>query len=459
MQHQFLNSAKTFQKTWGQLVSTSAFTFGDLLAWSERLVNCQRDALRRVLSGRPTETDIAELTAMAKAAHGVSKPGTPMPAIASEAHIRAVGPADPTVAILAVREIKFVNALAPGPVIFSQNGLTLIYGDNASGKSGIARILKKAGRARNPGGLIRPSVFEADPGQPANATVEYSVGTINRSTHWTDGVATDNDLARINVFDSSCATLQVEASNHLSYTPEILRVFQDLAQTCRAVGMRLRSERDELDSTRRPELAQLFLRPNTKAGMLVQNLSADTIAKEIEGLCEISNEERQRHTTLSRALQDDPSRLIDLLSVQARRLTDIDGLLANLEGLLSDVSIASFESRLADARVVNETAAVARQIFAGNAVIEGVGTSEWRQLWESARRYSETAAYPTERFPVTRLGAICVLCQQQIEESSGRRLNAFEEFVQSDVQRRADAARGLVEARKTEIVSVRIPQS
>src|ERR1700677_2402354 len=113
------------------------FTFDDLLAWSERLPDWQRDALRRVLAGRLTEADIADLAAMARAAQGLTTPGSPSPDHATSSHVRSSGASTPPVALVALRDITYVNALASGPLTFAPDGLTVIYGDNASGKSGI----------------------------------------------------------------------------------------------------------------------------------------------------------------------------------------------------------------------------------------------------------------------------------------------------------------------------------
>ena len=45
--------------------------------------------------------------------------------------------------------VRHVNALAPDQrLTLHRVGLTIIYGDNGSGKSGYARILKKVCRAR-----------------------------------------------------------------------------------------------------------------------------------------------------------------------------------------------------------------------------------------------------------------------------------------------------------------------
>jgi hypothetical protein len=46
--------------------------------------------------------------------------------------------------------------------------------------------------------------------------------------------------------------------------------------------------------------------------------------------------------------------------------------------------------------------------------LPGVGSSPWKQLWESATRFSEAHAYPDKAFPVVDPEARCVLCQQTL---------------------------------------------
>jgi len=437
----------------------STFTFGDLLAWSQGLPNWQRDALRRVLAGKITGAEIEDLAAMARAAQGLPTPGRPSPEPATRSHIPPSGVSAPAVALLAIRDITYVNALASGPITFAPEGLTVIYGDNASGKSGVARILKKAGRARQPGGPIRPSVFEPDPGKPASATVEFRVGASERSFTWLDGAPTDNELARINVFDANCAAAQIQGSNRLTYTPEILQVFQDLAETCRAVAARLKAEKDALDSARAPQIGLLSLRHHTAAGTLIANLSPQTEPKHIDTLCSVSDAERERYKTLTRALQDGPSGQADLLEGRARRLRDLDSLAASLEVSLSDAALQSFDTQISAAGAAAEAADAASQSFAKNSALAGLGTDAWKQLWESARRYSEAFAYNSESFPVTRQDALCVLCQQPISPAVAERLTSFEQFVRNDLQQRAGQAHREAQTRRAQLETLRIPLS
>lgn len=437
----------------------TTFTFEDLIAWSQKLSLWQRDALRRILSGRLTDTDISDLCAMAKSAAGIPTPGKPSPIPAAKNHIRSSGASAPPVALTAVHDITYVNALSSGPLTFSPEGLTVIYGDNASGKSGVARILKKAGCARDPGGSIRPSVFEPDPGKPASAIIEFRAGSADRKFPWIDGAPTDAELARINVFDASCATVQVEEDNRLAYTPEILHVFQDLAEACRSVATILKTEKETLQSQRSPQIDLLSLRSQTAAGILVGTLSTQTKPKDIDALCEITDSDRERHGVLMRALQDDPASQAGLLEARARRLKELDDLTSALEVSLSDTALAAFERQASDTEAAEEAAKAARESFSANSALAGIGTDAWKQLWESARRYSETLAYPAEPFPITREEALCLLCQQPIDRPTAQRLTTFEQFVQDDIQQRAQTARAQISARKSQFQNLKIPLS
>jgi len=386
-------------------------------------------------------------------------PGAPSPDPTTRSHVRSSGTSTSPVALLTVRDITYVNALASGPVTFAPEGLTVIYGDNASGKSGIARILKKAGRSREPGGPSRPSVFDPDPGKPASATIEFRVGSAVHSFPWADGAATDEELTRINVFDANCATVQIEESNRLAYTPEILQVFQDLAEACRAVSAKLKDEKDALDTARRPEIDLLSLRAHTAAGTLVANLSPQTKFTEIDALCDITEADQTRFNMLTRVLRDNPIGHADLLEARSRRLKNLDDLTASLERSVSDTALREFETLHSDAAATAEAADAANQAFAANSALAGLGTAAWKQLWESACRYSETLAYPAESFPVTREEALCILCQQPIDKTAAQRLRRFEQFVQDDIQQRAEKARTQADTRKAQFEALRIPLS
>jgi hypothetical protein len=160
--------------------------------------------------------------------------------------VRPPGESLPRVSVLRLRDIERANALGPGPIAVAETGLTVVYGDNASGKTGFSRILKKACRARAPGPAIRGNVFLPPSLDLAKATSEFSVDGVGDSAPWTDGKPSRDELALVTVFDDECARWQVDRPNVVEYTPELLAVFRDLAGAFTRVEIALQSKKSRL---------------------------------------------------------------------------------------------------------------------------------------------------------------------------------------------------------------------
>lgn len=126
----------------------------DILVWSQsELTDWQQDAVRRLFEKGSdlTVEDFCDSYELLKSAHGISceTPGEPLPL--SQESLPAPAPS-PRVVLKAMRDLTSVNRLAENQVLsFCPDGITVIYGANANGKSGYARVLKRACRARDQG--------------------------------------------------------------------------------------------------------------------------------------------------------------------------------------------------------------------------------------------------------------------------------------------------------------------
>ena len=80
-------------------------------------------------------------------------------------------------------------------------------------------------------------------------------------------------------------------------------------------------------------------------------------------------------------------------------------------------------------------------MFSGSE-LEGIGSDVWKELWESARNYSVSAAYKEAEYPNVSDGSRCVLCHQTLTQEAKERLISFENFVKGEMQKAAtDAAK------------------
>jgi len=205
-----------------------------IVEWAENdLLPWQSDAVRRLLTQEKlTEADKTEIFTMLKERHGIIDPKhpAPKPQPIRKGHISGVPQVDSSVILKQIRIESNVNAIRDGSKLpLGHEGLTVIYGENASGKSGYARVLKRACSARDTKECILPNAFEPPIAGPAKACFKVAInGGADKEVAWADGQQSEPVLSNICVFDSKCARVIVDENNEVSYLPYGAEVFEDL---------------------------------------------------------------------------------------------------------------------------------------------------------------------------------------------------------------------------------------
>jgi len=363
-------------------------------------------------------------------------------------HLRDPNPSHGEASLRHIHNVQHVNALASDQrLTFHRVGLTIIYGDNGSGKSGYARILKKVCRARLPnrGDEIMPDIYDPEPGTPS-ATIEYAIGDQNRTCIWQLGQATDSALSAVSVFDSRTANIHVDETNDVAYTPFPLKLLGTLAQLCRSVKEKLADEVTQIKAQTPQVIRTPTWSQNTEVGRLMAGLGARSEPATVETLAALTQAEQDRLAQITADLADDPTRAARQLATLKAK---VEGYIAGLDGLFSSISgdnAANLHSLAANADTARRAAEAASGALFRDEPLPRIGSEVWQALWESARAYSDEEAYVGQKFPVTAAGSVCVLCQQELTPVAADRLNRFEAFVRDDSQQRSDTARRTYDA-------------
>ena len=132
----------------------------DILKWTETLPDWQRDASRRLLQNESglSDFDYSDLYALLKNENGIETDADLTASPLAAEHLPAELTPGETVTLLALRELENVNLIPNDHALkFSETGMTVIYGGNGSGKSGYARVMKRACRARDQSEPIHPN--------------------------------------------------------------------------------------------------------------------------------------------------------------------------------------------------------------------------------------------------------------------------------------------------------------
>lgn len=413
----------------------------EVLAWSTSLPVWQSDAVARLLANQTlTAEDQDDLFALLKAAHGIPDPKDRKAKPLRADQIPAPLKATTHVELRAIKNMRHVNAIAENQHLpFSAAGMTVIYGDNGSGKSGYSRVLKRACRARDQMEAIHPNAnLPAGKAGAPEATFEIAVDGVTKDVHWTHGKAAPPELSSFAIFDSRCARAYLDSEDDFSYVPYGLDVFEGLAKVCKQL-------RTSLDNEHAQSAADLTafvpLQGDTLVGKLIASLSAKTTRFQIDALAMLRSEELAQQAVLEKSLKENnPKEKATQLRLRARRVAAIAMNATNKGGLVEEVVVAKLRG-LADSYRTAQAAAAfaAKQFKEGENLLPGTGGEVWRELFDAARKFA-VESHPDKAFPDLGAEAPCPLCQQPLAEGAVRMLR-FEAFIQKEAEKTVQARR------------------
>ena len=413
----------------------------EILEWSQDRPAWQRDALRRlVVNGYLSGDDIRALTRICKAAHGLAdhQEFTPL----SSVHVPKESDAAVPVSLVSIFHHRGVNALAEGQTLSFSPNLTVVYGDNAAGKTGYIRILKSACRARGQEEILGNVVSGTAPRSPIVA-IKYRVGAGNEPREWA-GDGEDAFVSRVSVFDTHCASVYLKEKTNVAFRPFGLDLFDQLVRACKAVRLQLEKEQRALAS-RALAAVQIEIPEGTAVSKLLAHITSLTKVETVQSLARLSTEEQSRLALLEESIRDlqaeDPQKLAQQFTLRAARVQVLARHITEVEVALSPEAVARVFGVRAEGRRTSERARSLRAATFPPGLLDGTGSETWTLLWDAARRFSQHAAYPGQDFPVVENGAHCLLCQQGFGDAARHRLDQFEAFVASTAETELRTAR------------------
>ena len=343
------------------------------------------------------------------------------------------------ITILGIGDLKGINALLGGQTLcFSESGMTIVYGDNGSGKSGYDRLLKKVAGARHREDILCDVFSKEHTTQVAKFT--YRCSNTDLIATWPTGID-DGAFKQIHFYDEACGNDYLQKDTELSYRPSVLSLFDSLIQVIdnvsAEINQRIKLEKDMQFSF--PDVPK-----ETSAERFLVRLSDATNLDELNQLLhEHSNldEELQNlREEEARLKSSNPEKEKVRLSAIAEDAESLAEHLVSIESILSPAA-ADYIWRLKQEAMQLRSSAekVSAESFA-HEPLSGVGSITWRAMWEAAERYAQEEAYSGLDFPSTEDGDFCVLCQQPLSQDAQTRLKRFRHYIQNTVQRQAKIA-------------------
>ena len=434
-------------------IESTSSVIRSIFEWSQSRPLWQRDALRRIVQKVSLDDqDVSDIYELLKATTDDEK-AKAKPLL--EEHLPNEQAISDPIQLEMISDIKGVNNLAEGQKInFSPKGITVVYGDNGAGKSGYTRILKNACRARHRSAVL-PNVFSTTQSPEMSSLITYSVGDeTGRECNWQNEDTPHSQLSGISVFDRECASVHIQKKNEVAYRPFGLDIPDTLADVSKSLEAKLKEDKQILEKSRNAVFQNTPWSLNTAIGKGISALTKDTNLQELSDLLTLTPEEEERLSYLTTSLSNDVSKASKELDDYAGNIESLmsamESIAVKIGGDIIDslVKLKDESEKLQDAANVTAT-----NFFADNA-LSGVGEKIWQELWYSARKYSEEAAYVDRKFPASEPSDKCLLCQQPLGEVGARNITKFDEFVRSDIQERANTAKA-----KLKLANSKFPSS
>lgn len=324
-----------------------------------------------------------------------------------------------------------INALKAGAQIDFAAGVTVVFGENGSGKSGFVRVLKRAAGLRTAEDILHNVRTDQKPSP--SATFGVTVGSASRVVTWSNefGVAPIN---RVSIFDTRGARLHVEDDLTYVYTPGELTLFPFIQNAIE----RVRTHFEATISSRNPGPNALLVSFDRSSSIYptIETLGAATDLTEIRTYAVVP--ENIDSTIESLKVEVDALKSTNIQN-ELKRARDRTGVVTALRDALSIGT--SFETTKYVALLNARDAAEKARDDSGSRAFDGLGIpgmlgSEWRQFVRAGEEYLQAtadAAYPHD-------GDTCAYCQQPLAAKAIDLIKKYRAFSNDQIKQTLDAA-------------------
>ncbi len=233
-------------------------------------------------------------------------------------------------------------------------------------------------RARNKGIVLKNIYDKSD--SKTSATIKYKLTGKTHELQWTEGDSLSNPLSAVSIFDSSTANVHVDSTNDIAYLPFSMELLLKLADTCKKVLAELKSEIDAIKNQTPKALLDHKININTAAGVLVNNLTGETKATEIEAMSTLSKGDEKRYEALCIDLAISPEKTISELNYKLKKLDEITTRATTIIKLNDESNFSKLKSLKNIYLQRQEASRLAASELFHEEPLQGVGGDSWRVL-------------------------------------------------------------------------------
>lgn len=323
-----------------------------------------------------------------------------------------------------ISNVKGVNALVDSSRIDFAAGLTLLFGENATGKTGYARILKYLAGSRSSDEILPDVNQEEGPSHPS-AAIGYRIGEVDSTCEW-KGEPAQFPFTSISVFDTPAVHFHTDDAVGYTYRPSSLALFDAVTRAVQDVAQRLDTELSTLPVDSSSILSRFDARSSIYP--YIQNLGASTNLPELQSLGTLPENASEKKAELEQSLA--------LLS--AGTIGQQIVLLEGLQRAISEAIAYTTTAQLLDVQAYNLTLAQLTELTSNQTTLRDslFAAADLpappEQTWEAFVRSGLDYQRHLESVDAHD-GSRCLYCRQSLSQDAALLISRYSEYLESQI--------------------------
>jgi energy-coupling factor transporter ATP-binding protein EcfA2 len=336
-------------------------------------------------------------------------------------------PTDKVIELETLSDITGVNKLAKSQTLKFSKNITVIYGENGTGKTGYGRILKSLGFSYDPNNTVHPNIYGAV--EAKSAIINFKSNGATQTFNWT-GTNKDAELQNISIFNNSCVQISL-SDRQLIVSPIGFHLFNivssELNELTQLLNAKIASHPTTInwaDSLNLGTPQQIFISglSATSTEQQLTELSSITPAQEQELIDKQTELSQLNKALIEKEIQNFNSSYTELDSIITKIQTSQTNFTSLDRQKLIDLnnSIATLES---------QTKTGIKEIAENNG-IEFYETLQFQSFIKAAEDYIKVIDKPD--YPNSQ--DTCIYCLQPLEDEAKLLLSSYRTLLNDKTQ-------------------------
>ena len=341
--------------------------------------------------------------------------------------------------LVKLANVQGVNALAEKQEIAFNAALTILFGENACGKTGYVRILKTLAAVRTTEPVLG-NVHDTTQ-RPQTAQLQYQLGTATETYEWVGDTAIA-PFTRMNVFDAEAVAIHVDEDLSYAYTPRDLALFRYVTDAIDGIKSRLDADRETAKLPSNP-FVHRFDR-DTRVYQRISVLDAATDVAELRAFAAVSADEEIGLAGLREQVE---ALRPESTQTQLRLSRSKAALLGSIVDIAAAITAFDATAYEVDREAVRQAATAFQRssdIAFSAESIPGVLGDEWREFIDAAERY--IAATHAHDYPAQT--DACVYCRQPLSQTARALIEKYRAVARDMTKQTLRDAKGRLVARQ-----------